>query len=540
MEVSRRQILAAGFASGLPGAAASAMHKPFAPTWDSLATGYQVPDWFGRAKFGIWSHWSAQCVPEAGDWYGRLMYVQGHPSYAHHLAHYGHPSRTGFMEIQNRWTARNWDPDALISLYKAAGARYFMALGCHHDNLDAFDSRHHPWNVMRVGPRRDIVGGWEAAARKAGLRFAISNHSSHSWHWYQTAYGYDAEGPEKGKRYDAWRLTRVQGANKWWDGLDPQELYNGPYYVPPAGIDNITAMNAWHAARDGAWTEAAPPGARGGVYARKGLMRLMDLVERYRPDMVYLDDTGLPFGSIGLAAAAHYYNQASRWYGRPNVVLTAKKLVDRQRGAMVEDVERGFADAIRPRPWQTDTCIGNWHYDRSIFTQHRYKSAETVLQRLCDVVSKNGNLMLSIPIREDGTHDEDELAILRDLAAWFRVNGAGIYDTLTWRIFGEGLTTMIAGTQNEDRLKPFTDKDIRFTMGASTTSKWLNAFFLGRPRGSITISSLGTRALRAEAVGLLGGEPLHFSQSSNGLTIALPDRDIGIVPGVRIEGNGIA
>ena len=191
-------------------------------------------------------------------------------------------------------------------------------------------------------------------------------------------------------------------------------------------------------------------------------------------------------------------------------MLTAKKLVDPQRGAMVEDVERGFADAIRPRPWQTDTCIGDWHYDRSIFTQHRYKSAETVLQRLCDVVSKNGNLMLSIPIREDGTHDEDELAILRDLATWFRVNGAGIYDTLTWRIFGEGPTMMIAGTQNEDRLKPFTDKDIRFTMGASTTSKWLNALF-PRPTARIDhhifarhkgASSRSRRAARRRATAL--------------------------------------
>lgn len=541
MQISRREILAAGVVGGMaPRVIASGSSNPFTATWNSLSSGYRVPDWFGRAKFGIWSHWSAQCVPEAGDWYGRLMYVQGHPAYAHHLSHFGHPSRTGFMEIQNLWTARHWDPDALISLYKSAGARYFMALGCHHDNLDAFNSRNHAWNVMRVGPRQDIVGGWAIAARKAGLRFAISNHSSHSWHWYQTAYGYDAEGLEKGKRYDAWNLTRSQGAGKWWDGLDPQELYNGPYYAPPAGIDSLRSMNAWHDAHDGEWTEAIPPGARGSVYARKWLMRQMDLVEQYRPDMVYLDDSALPFGSIGLEAAAHYYNQASMWHGRPDVVLTAKKLSSQQRRAIVEDVERGFVDAISPRPWQTDTCIGDWHYDRTIFTQHRYKSAETVLQRLCDVVSKNGNLMLSIPIRGDGTHDQDELDILGDLALWFRANGDGIYNTVPWRTFGEGPTLTIAGTQNENLVKAFTDKDIRFTVSISNTSTSLNAFFLGRPRGAITIASLGTRAIQVEAVALLRGERLEFTQSADGLTVALPENDIGIVAGVRIEGRGIS
>src|SRR3546814_7693651 len=115
------------------------------------------------------------------------------------------------IEIENRWKAEHWQPEALIDLYKRAGAKYFMALGCHHDNLDAFDSAHHAWNATRVGPRRDIVGTWEKAVRRAGLRFGISNHSSHAWHWWQTAYGYDAEGPRAGERYDAFKLTKADG-----------------------------------------------------------------------------------------------------------------------------------------------------------------------------------------------------------------------------------------------------------------------------------------------------------------------------------------
>jgi alpha-L-fucosidase len=116
---------------------------PVRPTWQSLASAFRVPDWFRDAKFGIWAHWGPQCVPEAGDWYGRLMYIQGQPAYDHHLRHYGHPSRTGFIDIIGRWKAEAWQPEHLLSLYRKAGARYFMALANHHDNFDTFDSAHH-------------------------------------------------------------------------------------------------------------------------------------------------------------------------------------------------------------------------------------------------------------------------------------------------------------------------------------------------------------------------------------------------------------
>src|SRR5215469_16100775 len=139
---------------------------PFQPTWESLVQNYRVPEWYRDAKFGIWAHWSAQCVPECGDWYGRLMYVQGGPFYEHHVKTYGHPSKFGFMEIENLWKAEHWNPEELISLYKKAGAKYFVSLANHHDNLDTFDSTHHAWNTLRVGPKRDIVGTWAKIARR--------------------------------------------------------------------------------------------------------------------------------------------------------------------------------------------------------------------------------------------------------------------------------------------------------------------------------------------------------------------------------------
>ena len=156
------------------------------------------------------------------------MYIQGTREYQHHISNYGHPTRFGFMEIENLWKAQNWDPAGLLDLYQKAGAKYFVALANHHDNFDTYDSKHHEWNAVRVGPKRDIVGTWAKSARERGLRFGVSNHSAHAWHWFQTAYGYDPEGTLAGQRYDAFRLRKEDGRGKWWEGLDPQQLYTGP------------------------------------------------------------------------------------------------------------------------------------------------------------------------------------------------------------------------------------------------------------------------------------------------------------------------
>src|SRR5215467_2734235 len=164
----------------------------FQPTWESLVQNYRVPEWFRDAKFGIWAHWTAQCVPEQGDWYARRMYLEGDGDYKYHLAHYGHPSEFGFKDIDNLWHAENWNPEQLMQLYKAAGAKYFVALANHHDNFDCYDSKYHEWNSVRVGPHKDIVGTWAKVARDNGLRFGVTNHSAHAWHWLQPAYAYDA------------------------------------------------------------------------------------------------------------------------------------------------------------------------------------------------------------------------------------------------------------------------------------------------------------------------------------------------------------
>ncbi|MFB9079342.1 alpha-L-fucosidase [Flavobacterium procerum] len=196
----------------------------FEPTWDSLSK-YIVPDWFRDAKFGIWAHWGPQCEPEAGDWYAREMYQEGSKKYKIHIEKYGHPSKFGFKDVINIWKADNWNPEELVNLYKDVGAKYFMAMANHHDNLDLYDSKYQPnWNSTKMGPKKDIIAGWEKAARKAGLRFAVSVHAAHAWSRFETAQRADTKGNYAGIPYDG-KVTKADGVGTWWEGLDPQELY---------------------------------------------------------------------------------------------------------------------------------------------------------------------------------------------------------------------------------------------------------------------------------------------------------------------------
>jgi alpha-L-fucosidase len=503
---------------------------PFQPTWDSLKQ-YQAPDWFRDAKFGIWAHWTAQCVPEQGDWYARRMYVQGDAANKFHVQKYGHPSKFGFMEIDNLWKAEHWDPQALMQQYVKAGAKYFVSLANHHDNFDNYDSSHHAWNSTRIGPKKDIVGTWAKLARENNLRFGVTNHSAHAWHWFQTAYGYDPEGDLQGVRYDAYRFKKKDGKGTWWDGLDPQELYTGPNMVMPDGITSIKDANHWHDQNDRKWMEEPPP--NNPQFVERWFLRCQELLDKYQPDLLYFDNTELPLGQAGLDIAAHYYNSNMKRNGKLEAVLNSKGLKPDHVGTMVLDIERGRADRIMDAPWQTDTCIGDWHYRRSTFEQHKYKSARTVVQMLVDIVSKNGNLLLNIPVRGDGTIDEDEQKILADLATWMPTNGEAIYETRPFTVFGEGPPDVKgSGNFNENKTRPYTAEDIRFT----TKGDALYAFILAWPQdGKAKIKTLakgGERYPKEIAkVQLLGGGDVQFSRDDGGLTVTLPENkpnDIGI------------
>jgi alpha-L-fucosidase len=428
-----------------------------------------------------------------------------------------------------------------MDLYAKAGAKYFVALANHHDNFDAYDSKYHGWNSVRVGPKRDLVGEWAKVARAKGLRFGVSNHSAHAWHWQQAAYGYDPEGPLAGQRYDAYRLTKADGKGTWWEGLDPQDLYTGRNMVMPDGINTLRTANEWHEQNDRVWDEKAP--AHNPAFTRQWFLRCRDLIDSYRPDLVYFDNSGLPLGQAGLDIAAHYYNASMAWHGgKLEAVVNAKMLPPERRAGVVEDVERGQREGIEPLPWQTDTCIGDWHYNRGVFNNHSYKSAASVIHNLCDIVSKNGNLLLSIPVRGDGSIDTDERRFLEQMAEWMGRNGEAIHGTRPWRSFGEGPTRVGGGMFSEGKAK-FGADDIRFT----TKGGALYAIALGWPQGGLLrIQALAQDSALApgaiERVEVLGSpDSLAFTRSRKGLEVKLPEGLAG-TPAValKIRGAGLA
>jgi alpha-L-fucosidase len=454
---------------------------PFRPEFESFKQ-YKCPEWFRDAKLGIWAHWGPQAVPMMGDWYARHLYVQGHPQYKHHLETYGHPTKHGHKDLIPLWKAEKWDPDRLMGLYKKAGARYFVSMACHHDNFDLWNSTHHSWNAVKMGPKRDVVGDWQKAAKKLGLRFGVSEHMGASFTWFQVSRTSDKTGPLAGVPYD--------GANPKYE-----ELYHFPALRGDA--DWYSKDPRWH---------------------QEWFGRIKDLVDQYQPDLLYTDGK-VPFeNAVGRSLIAHLYNaSAARHNGTPEVVYTCKQRSD---GMWIEDLERGVMAGVRPHPWQTDTSIGDWYYNKN----WKSRGADWVIQMLVDIVSKNGNLLINVVQRPDGSLDPEAETVLAEMAAWIAINGEAIFETRPWLVHGEGPIRAKGGHFGEDFA--YSAKDIRFTVKGDRA---LFAFALGWPKdGNLAIRSLarfpGVTG-RITGVSLLGhAGHLQFNHGADALVVELPAR----------------
>ena len=473
---------------------------PYGPTWDSLLQ-YETPEWYRDAKFGIWAHWSPQCVAEAGDWYGRNMYVQDQPQHRYHVEHYGPPSQFGYKDLCAQWTLLNWEPDALIERYKNAGARFFIALANHHDGFDAWGSKHHPWNAVNLGPRRDVVGTWAAAARKQGLRFGVTIHQARNWWWFQPSHDADKTGPLAGVPYDG-RLTKADGKGQWWEGLDPQRLY-GPKHPKDALPDPSYVKNFYD--------------------------RTRDLIDQHDPDLLYFDNSLLPLGWGGMNVGAYFYNHNLKTRGKMEAILNIKNVPDKWAKAVVADYERGLTSGIMQYPWQSETCIGEWHYQRSLAEGPGafggYLAPRDAIHWLVDTVSKNGTFILNVPGRPDGTIDDKEIAVLDEIAAWLRINGEAIFETRPWTIYGEGPNAVTSGSFQGGSISALGEKDIRFTRNKANNV--IYAIFLGWPQWHAQIASFGlTNKLnpgKIQNVALLGSDAkVEWTQKDDALHLRLP------------------
>ena len=469
----------------------------FEPTFESLRT-YSAPEWFRDAKFGIWSHWGPQSVPMFGDWYARNMYIEGTPQYEYHLRHYGHPSKFGYKDICALWKAENFDPDALIEKYYRAGARYLMTQGTHHDHFFNYGSALNRMNSVNVGPHKDILALWKAAAKKYDLPFGISEHLGASFSWWRVNKGCDKYGPYAGVPYD---------------GNDPawQDFYHANQ---EHGTDNPVDSSPWYTSNK--------------AFREYWLRCVSEMIDRFQPELLYTDGV-LPFGehwmgaqqeavdpavyAHGLQAVARLYNTSIDKYGENRAVYLQKDRRPEIHSVGVLDIEKSQLPGIMPQPWHTDTCIGNWFYD----VHYPYKHPDQIIEMLVDIISKNGVMLLNILQRPDGTIDDEADFILEKIGEWFAVCGEAVYGTRPWRVYSEGDTFVQIEGFREDKTS-WTRNDFRFVQKDGT----VYAFLMGAAGGdTVALRSFGDQEIHA--VSLLGYGPVPFRKEFGVLLVSLPE-----------------
>jgi alpha-L-fucosidase len=506
---------------------------PFKPDWQDISTTYQQPDsaWLREAKFGIWVHFGAQASGQSGDWYAKRLYLQHgkyESHYQNHLKRFGHPSQVGYKDVLQKWNPSALDPEALVKTYQDAGARFLILLGVHHDNYDNWDSRYQKWNSANIGPKRDLVGEWSKAAKRAGMRYGVSFHHEYTWWWYQTAFGADTDGPLAGVPYDG-NLTLADGKGKWWEGYDPRLLYTND-------IREYRGLDVEFAPAGGIFSRH-PDYAK--WYATWWALRIMDAVEKYDPDFVYTDgnSTG-PFSGLksgtGMksdAAArlfAHVFNRRLARHKEVDCFGVIKFKPAGTRG-IVGTQEGGVPKLIRrDQPWIAETPVGDWFYAPG-FTY----DPPSVVRYLIDSVSRDGAVALCISLTPEGALDEGSQKLLAEVGAWLKVNGDGIYGSRAWEVAGEGrkdsdglLIRAPGGKLGEAQAKyAFAPEDIRFTQGKDgALYAW--TMTLPNPGETVRVTSLGVRQNRqVKHVDLLGhpGE-IQWAQNDEALVITVPER----------------
>lgn len=468
--------------------------KNYEPTFESLRN-FKCPDWFRDAKFGIWSHWGPQSVPMCGDWYAKHMYVQDSPQYRYHLRHYGHPSKFGYKDICALWKAERFDPNALMSLYHKAGARYFVALAMHHDHFFNYPSKLNRMNAAQVGPMKNICGLWQEAAKKYNMPFGLTEHLAASFSWWHTNKGSDAYGPYKGVGYD---------------GNDPEYL------------DFYHKINEYEGKRIPWYTENEP-------FRKYWTAAMKEMINLFAPDLLYSDGT-LPFGphwhyedgsakdadySYGLDVVAHLYNTSVRNHGENRAVYAQKEKAAEISSIGILDVEKSQLPEINNQPWQTDTCIGNWFYDAT----QVYKKPSQIIEILVDVISKNGTMLLNILQRPDGTIDDEARYILNELAGWFDINSESVYGTRPWKVYGEGSSKVLLNGFREEQTA-WNETDYRFVKKDNV----IYAFMMSKPIHNTAVLRSFTEGEEVKSVRLLGAGMMDYSHRFGVLSVSLPDR----------------
>ena len=440
----------------------------FQPNWDNIASNYEYPEWFIDGKFGIFIHWGVYAVPAFGnEWYPRNMYQKDSKEFKHHIEKWGSQEKFGYKDFVPMFKAEKFDAAEWVDLFKKSGAKYVVPVAEHHDGFSLYDSELNEWNSVKMGPKKDIVGLLKAELEKQGIVFGLSTH---------------------------------RAENAWF--------YNGGMKFPSDVQDKKIALYG-RRYDERAYTDD---------FAREWLERTYELVNKYEPKLIWFDWTVndsiiMPYFNKFMA---YYYNNAIDWGVR--VAVNTKQ--GYPTNVQVWDVERGKSGKMMKFPWQTDTSVGkkSWAY----IDGEENKTPEQIVHDLIDIVSKNGNLLLNIGPRADGTITEEQQSILLSIGKWLDVNGEAIYGTRCWKKFGEGDAEPTKGSFTDNNATAYSARDIRFT----TKGNDFYAIALNWDDNSLLIKSLNKEAIadaKILSVTLLGSnEKINFQQTDEGLKLTFP------------------
>ncbi len=474
---------------------------PFKESWESIDQNYRDPEWFRDGKFGIMMHWGIYSVPaHASEWYVRYMYGGnvlagdggGNAEVVKwHTEHFGPPTKFGYKDFLPMFTAAKWDPDAWAALFKQAGAKYVIAPGEHHDGFSNWDSAINPYNSKNYGPHRDLDGDLIKAVAKAGLKTGISDHSSFHFVFIPPLPGSDQYDPQWAAFYSV--ADRSDAARTKF-------------------------MHDWVAKR-------------------------IETIEKYRPDMLWFDmNTDHNWDPLKIRVAAYYFNRAREW--NKEVGISAKQAAWVSGQIMDYEREGRAPMELTDWVWQPDDPITNKF---GYVTEQKPYPADQFVWKIIENVSKNGNLLLNVSPRADGTIPQEQQDVLLAIGQWLGVNGDAIYGTRPWIKYGEGpaadaaAETMVKARaagfvgrlngQNQGGpvvgggglpRKGYTPQDIRFTRHGDT----LYATVMSWPGAEAVITSLATdQALpgKIEKVELLGhAGALAFTRDAAGLHVKFP------------------
>lgn len=454
----------------------------FQPDSASIAQSYVIPEWFKDGKLGIFIHWGVYAVPAFGsEWYARTMYNKNGAAYKYHVKNFGPVDEFGYKDFIPMFKAEKFDPDAWAKVFKASGATYVVPVAEHHDGFAMYNSTFNPWNAVDMGPKIDVIGALRKSVLNEGMHFGLSSHRAENAWFFNT------------------------GLSVASDVQDTTISLYGER-IPAASIGGITA-------------EAGKNPGSNARSREQWLIHTYEIIDQYKPELFWFDWTvgKYPFQPGFYKFLAYYYNSALDW-GKEVVVNTKVGFGD---NIQVFDIERGKSDRIRKMPWQTDTSIGkkSWGYN----PEEINKTPDHIIDDFIDIVSKNGNLLLNIGPKSDGTITEEQQHVLKELGGWLKINGEGIYGTRPWVKAEEGETKGTSGYMTDGKASNYTAEDIRFT----TKDNKLYALSLAWSDGPVSIRSLGkskTKDLKIKSVSMLGtDEELVWEQKNEGLMVNFPD-----------------